>query len=331
MGAPAVGTGTGTRRYRLLQYDVFTGRAFGGNQLAVLPDATGLSDAEMTAITREMNYSETTFVLPPGDPAALRRVRIFTPARELPVAGHPTIGTTFALAHAGFYVAPASPVHLQLGVGTLAVDVTYDANGAVAFAWMHQPTPTFTPWPGDRDRLAAALGLTPDDLSPALPIERGSAGVPFVYAPVRSLEALARARPLADLADALGDMEGHQAVYVLAPVATPDGADARGRMFAPSMGIAEDPATGIACGPLGVYLVRHGLVRPDERGVARMRTEQGVEMGRPSDIRIEVTTDPARAADAVAVRDVRVGGAAVLVAEGELLVPALPDAAMGVE
>ncbi|HEX8033361.1 MAG TPA: PhzF family phenazine biosynthesis isomerase, partial [Ktedonobacterales bacterium] len=127
------------RRYRFVQLDVFTDRAFGGNQLAVFLEAAGLSDTEMRAITREMNYSETTFVLPPSDPKALRRVRIFTPTAELPLAGHPTVGTTFALAYEGaIHAYDEQPIYLELGVGTLPIDLLFEEDH-LSFVWMHQP------------------------------------------------------------------------------------------------------------------------------------------------------------------------------------------------
>lgn len=303
------------RRYRYLQLDVFTSQPFGGNQLAVFPEATGLSDTEMQALTREINFSETTFVLPPQNTNAVARVRIFTPGGELPFAGHPTIGTTFALAHAGMLPGQQSPITLELGVGPLAIDVLY-ANSALSFVWMHQPIPAFETWPGDPARLAQAVGLSTDDLAPELPIERGSAGVPFLYVPLRSREALARARAGADLGVAVADRSPQIGVYLFA--LEQNGVDAHTRMFAPSMGIVEDAATGSAAGPFGVYLVRHGCVAAGETGEARLRIEQGAQMGRPSDIHIVVQS---QAEQPELVRDVRVGGESVLVAEGEYLLP----------
>jgi trans-2,3-dihydro-3-hydroxyanthranilate isomerase len=303
------------RQYRFLQFDVFTHRLFGGNQLAVLPSASGLSDAEMQAIAREMNFAETTFVLPARDAKALCRVRIFTPGTELPLAGHPVIGTTFALAYEGtFRAGDPSPLYLELGVGTLPVDVLFEEE-RLSYVWMHQPVPAFHAWPGDRARLAAALGLGVDDLAGDLPIERGSAGVPFVYIPVRSVEALGQARPGADLSQALRDESAHAGAYLFALDGLRTGMTARSRMFPTGMGMAEDAATGAAAGPFGVYLVRNKRLQPDERGEARARIEQGVEMGRPS------TLDVAIDGDGAEVRDVRVGGEAAFVAEGTLYLP----------
>jgi trans-2,3-dihydro-3-hydroxyanthranilate isomerase len=303
------------RRYQFLQLDVFTSRLFGGNQLAVFPAAAGLSDTEMQAIAKEMNFSESTFVLPATDIKALCRVRIFTPEAELPLAGHPVVGTTFALAYQGKVRAgDPSPIYLELGVGTLPVDVLFDEQ-QLSFAWMHQPVPAFEPWHSDRDKLAAALGLASSDFAPELPIERGSAGVPYLYIPLRTREALAKARPVGDLTAALNDPAAQVGVYVFTLAGASAAPEARARMFAPEMGIVEDAATGSAAGPLGVYLLRHGHLSPDQDAEARLRIEQGVEMGRPSRIEVAIT------GSAEDVRDVRVGGEAVIVAEGTLMLP----------
>jgi trans-2,3-dihydro-3-hydroxyanthranilate isomerase len=300
-----------TRRIRFVQYDVFTSVPFGGNQLAVFTDASALSGAEMQTIAREMNYSESTFILPATDPKAAWRVRIFTPGTELPFAGHPVVGTTFALAAEGMLPANETPAYLQLGVGTLPVDLLYEEQ-RLSFVWMHQPVPEFSPWQGDRPRLAAALGLSEDDLLVDLPIERASLGVVHMYVPVRSLDAVSRAHPTADLVDAVGKAEP-LGVNVFTLERPASGNDIHVRMFAPSMGITEDPATGSAAGPLGVYLLRHGHIHPDETGVAQVRVEQGVEMGRPSLLSVAIAGTPE------SVQEVRVGGEAVLVAEGHLL------------
>jgi trans-2,3-dihydro-3-hydroxyanthranilate isomerase len=245
----------------------------------------------------------------------LRRVRIFTPTAELPFAGHPVVGTTFALAAEGMIpAAEPSPVHVQLGVGTLPVDLLFEGE-RVCFVWMHQPVPEFAPWQGDAAKLAAALGLAPDDLEPDLPIERGSAGVPFLYIPIRSLDALGRAQPNPALAALLAGPERHLGAYLFARDGLPPGVAARCRMFAPEVSIAEDAATGSAAGPFGVYLLRHGRLIPDEHDETRLRIEQGVEMGRPSALHVAMN------GPAAAVRDVRVGGEAVLMARGELLLP----------
>lgn len=300
------------RRLRFLQFDVFTREPFGGNQLAVFLEGDTLSDEKMQTIAREMNYSETTFILSPSDPKALCRVRIFTPATELPFAGHPVVGTTFALAHAGLIRADESPVVLQLGVGLLPVELLYE-DQHVTFVWMHQPIPRFETWQGDTARLASALGLTPDDFDADLPIERAIVGVNHVLVPIRSLEAISRARPEADLLEAMNLPGEHPGCFLFTLERAESGADIHGRMFSPAMGISEDPATGSAAGPLGVYLLRHGRLTPDETGQTRARLEQGVEMGRPSALDIAIS------GSADNIEDVRVGGASVLMIEGELL------------
>jgi trans-2,3-dihydro-3-hydroxyanthranilate isomerase len=299
-----------------LQLDVFTHRPFAGNQLAVFPDADGLSSVEMASIAREMNYSESTFVVAASDPTALCRVRIFSPGAELPFAGHPTIGTAIALAYEGRIPsrgdAPA-PVTLELGIGPVEVEVRTAQDDATPFAWMQQPVATFSPWHGDRHRLALALGLDPDDLEPAgMPIEVGSAGVPSIYVPLRSHEALRRAEA------------GHPDLTAIAQEAECIGAycfhhDAAGtraqvwaRYFAPVVHVSEDPATGSAAGPSSTYLVTHGVVNPGDDGWARIEMEQGVEMGRPSQMSVEVLRKDGT------VTYVRVGGHAVLVARGEV-------------
>ncbi|HEU5348489.1 MAG TPA: PhzF family phenazine biosynthesis protein [Ktedonobacterales bacterium] len=302
------------RRLRFLQFDVFTREPFGGNQLAVFLEGDTLSDEKMQAIAREMNYSETTFIVPPTDPKALCRVRIFTPAAELPFAGHPVIGTTFALAHAGLIPDDESPVTLQLGVGLVPVELLYE-DQRVTFVWMHQPIPRFETWQGDTDRLASALGLASEDFAEDLPIERAIVGVNHVLVPIRSLGAISRARPESDLLEALNLPDEHPGCFLFTLDRAEGGAAIHARMFAPAMGIGEDPATGSAAGPLGVYLLRHGRLAPDETGQARTRLEQGVEMGRPSMLDIAIT------GSADNVEDVRVGGASVLMIEGELLLP----------
>ncbi len=298
------------RQFRFLQYDVFTDRPFTGNQLAVFVDAQGLSSRTMQAIAQEMNYSESTFVLPATDPRALARVRIFTPAAELPFAGHPTIGTTFALAHERrIRAGDASPVRLLLNIGLLPVDVLFEGEN-LSYAWMRQPLPEFRAWTGQRERLAAAVGLDVSDLADDLPIERGSAGVPFVYIPVRDRAALAKARPGTDLVPALADESPQVGAYLFTLDA--ERGSARSRMFGLAMGIAEDPATGSAAGPFGVYLLHHGHLSPDEHAESRLRIAQGVEMGRASKIEVAIS------GGADDLREVRVGGESVLVAEGTL-------------
>ena len=294
-------TDQAARRYAFTHVDVFTQERFGGNQLAVFTDARGLADGEMQAIATEMNFAESTFVFPPADPSNDAAVRIFTPARELPFAGHPTVGTGFVLGS----LRGKTAVTLELGVGPIAVAV--DAGGAT----MDQPLPAFRGTPATRDELAALVSLPAWDIHPDLPAEFGTAGVEFLYLPLRSHEAVARARGDAEALVRFFGQSAHPAVYLFTTETVTPGAAAHARMLSLllSADVREDPATGSAAGPFGGYLVRHG-VRP----AGQFAVEQGYEMGRPSII--DVTVD----APGGQVARVRVGGGVVRVTEGTLFI-----------
>lgn len=290
--------------YRFVQVDVFTRQAFGGNQLAVFPEAEQLSDVQMQAIAREMNYSESTFILPAANTAAAARVRIFTPARELPFAGHPVVGTGWVMG----VERGRSRLALHLNSGTLNVTIE-PGDGWRGAAWMEQPLPRFRPVDADRTALAQLVGLSVDDLDPNLPAELGSAGVEFLYLPLRSLDAVRRAQ--ADASALLRFFGGHDhpAVYLFSLEAEAPTAAAHARMLSLLLGreVREDPATGSAAGPLGVYLVRHGVREP-----GRLLVEQGYELQRPSQVEVAIDAEDGR------VTRVRVGGGVVKVAEGQL-------------
>ncbi len=304
----------GTRSYRYLHLDVFTDRLFGGNQLAVVLDGRGLSDVEMQALAKELNFSETTFVLPPEDGDTDARVRIFTPHEELPMAGHPTVGTAFALARAGVLAPGRDRVVFGLGVGPTDVSLTWRGS-ELSFAWMQQPLPTFGESLGAPALAALALGLPEAAVSgTALPVQVVSCGVPYLLVPIASRRAVdnafldrAAAEPLYRAVK--GD---DLAVYLFSLERASDKATVYARMFAPTLGIAEDPATGSAAGPLGCYLVRHNAVPAAKSGT--MQCLQGVKMGRPSHIHIAI------GAEGDAITSVRVGGEAVLAGEGTLYV-----------
>ena len=298
--------------YRYLHYDVFTDTRFQGNQLAVLPDARGLSTEQMQAIAAEMAFSESTFVLPSEVAGTDVRMRIFTPGAELPMAGHPTIGTTFALAREGVIRPGASRFVFGLGVGPAPVDLTWRGD-ALDFAWMTQRTPEVGAAFEDataREEIARAVGLGGDDLVAGLPVQVVSCGVPFVYLPVRSRDAVDRARPDLDAMRHAHARHGLEHYYLFTTEAGDPACTTYSRMFAPLLGVMEDPATGGASGPLGGYLVRHGLVAPGQAGT--IVNLQGVAMGRPSWISIDVSGTPE------AIGPVRVGGRSVLVATGTL-------------
>jgi trans-2,3-dihydro-3-hydroxyanthranilate isomerase len=288
--------------------DVFTDRPFTGNQLAVVPDGGGLDTATMQAIAREFNFSETVFVTAPSDPKADCRLRIFTPANELPFAGHPTIGTAVLLAELG--VLKGERGVLQEEVGNVPVRLSR-GNGARHAELTVPNQPEFRSEVPPPEAVAAVIGLESGDLDPAPgSIAAASCGVPFILARVRDPSVLARARGnevawQAHLAGAWATL-----VYVYTPES--EGV-IRARMFAPWMGIPEDPATGGGAAALTAYLAR---VHPEAEGDQKRVILQGVEMGRPSRLEIGWTKEGG------AIRSVRVGGNAVRVALGTMTVPA---------
>ena len=291
--------------YRYLHLDVFTSTPFEGNQLAVFPEPQGIDAATMQTIAREMNFSESTFILPPERGGDVR-MRIFTPGKELPMAGHPTIGSTFALAQEGVIARGRKEFVFELGVGPIPVSLEWDVEG-LSFAWMTQLRPTFGDTVAGDAALAAALGVEPTDLLPAIPAQVVSCGVPFLFVPLATRAAVDRVQ--VDLRALRRCAPGANEVFVF----TPEGNEtAYSRMLAPGLGIAEDPATGAASGPLGCYMLRYGLVSAET--ARTMVSLQGVAMKRPSRIHISIE------ADAGAITRVRVGGQSVLVGRGELYV-----------
>jgi trans-2,3-dihydro-3-hydroxyanthranilate isomerase len=295
------------RRLHYHRVDVFTDRAFGGNPLAVFTNGRGLDTETMQAIAKEFNLSETTFVLPPDDPKHDWRVRIFTPGSELPMAGHPTVGTSFVLAREHLIPRDAreTTIILEEGVGPVPVRVEFE-GGEPSFAEMTQPLPTFGPALEDRQSFAAMLSLEESDLEADLPVQIVSCGVPFFYVPLRSLDAAHRARPRVDLMERVAEEHGiPPEVFVFTREVEHEGSTVHSRMFAPGLGITEDPATGAASGPLGCYLVKYGVF-PDGNIVS----EQGVEMGRPSFIHIRIETEGEQ------ITAVRVGGRCHFAGEG---------------
>ena len=299
------------RKLHYHRVDVFTDRAFGGNPLAVFTNGRGLTPETMQAIAKEFNLSETTFVLPPDEAQHDYRVRIFTPANELPMAGHPTVGTSFVLAreHMISRAGGETTITLEEGVGPIPVRIEFK-DGQPVFAEMTQPLPTFGPRIEDLAPIAEMLSLDAADIDEWLPVEVVSCGVPFLYVPLKSLDAARRARPRADLMErALAGVVPPE-VLVFTREVEHAGSTVHSRMFAPPLGITEDPATGAASGPLGSYLVRHGLVRGGDDGAAEIVSEQGIEMGRPSFIKIRIETEGEE------ITGVHVGGQCVYMGEG---------------
>jgi trans-2,3-dihydro-3-hydroxyanthranilate isomerase len=295
-----------------LHYDVFTDTPFTGNQLAVFMDARGLSADRMQALAREMNFSESTFILPAEAPGTDVRMRIFTPANEMPMAGHPTIGSTFALAHAGVIAPGAARFVFGLGIGPVPVDLEWDGR-VLRFAWMTQLVPTFGPVIEARCDVAAVLGLSEADLLPDHPIREVSCGVPFLLVPIRSAEAVDRAVSDGAAFRRFTVSTGLNLPIFFFAMSPPGAAETvHSRMYAPDFGIVEEPATGGASGPLGCYLLHHGLV--DAEAAARITSLQGAVMGRPSRIHIDISSKAGE------ITQVRVGGRAVLVGTGQMQV-----------
>lgn len=301
-----------------LQYqhlDVFADAAFQGNQLAVFLEAAGLDAPLMQRIAGEMAYPESTFVFPAESSDTDARVRIFTPARELPMAGHPTIGTVFAMAASGRISSGQPVVTLGLGVGPTPVFLEWNGEG-LDFAWMQQPLPVFGFVAERLDLLATALGVSERDIRlTGLPVQEVSCGVPFLFVPLATREAVNRVTVDRAALRAFFTASGRDElpVFVFTLEAGDDDATAFSRMFAPLFGIPEDPATGGASGPLGAYLVHHGAVSPER--AAGIVSLQGVAMGRPSRIVISIGRRDG------AISDVRVGGRSVSMGSGNLEIP----------
>ena len=295
------------KRYRFVTVDVFTDTRFGGNPLAVFPDARGMSDAQMQALAAEFNLSESTFVLPPDDPANTARVRIFTPKYEMPFAGHPNVGTGFVLADR----AVNDVLRFEEIAGLVTVQVTRDAAGAVTGSTIAAPQPLalgpeYTPV-----QIAGCAGLDPWEVVTERhrPVTAGC-GNPFVLAEVTP-EALSRAAPdhaeFRRVAKAIPGLAERFALYLYARDHAQPWGQVRARMFSPSLGVGEDPATGSAAAPLAALLLSLGTAEEGAWDIV-----QGVEMGRPSLLR----TTARRAADGIRAT---VGGGCVKVLEGEAI------------
>ena len=302
------------RSYRYLHYDVFTDHLFGGTQLAVFLDGRGLPAETMQAIAKEMNFSETTFVLPPEREGTDVRMRIFTPGAELPMAGHPTIGTTFALARAGVIDRGRTRFAFDCGIGAVPVEMTWRGDD-LGFAWMTQSLPTFGDTMPDPARTAAVLSLSPAAVAgTGHPVQVVSCGVPFLFVPLTTRSAVDNVVVNPALLEALLGATNASAhgVFVFSAQPGEPRATVYSRMFAPDLGVTEDPATGSASGPLGCYLVRHRIVQPEKADA--MLSLQGVKMGRPSHVHMSIGVENGE------ITGVRVGGGAVLAGEGTLYI-----------
>jgi trans-2,3-dihydro-3-hydroxyanthranilate isomerase len=301
-------------RFRYLTADVFTDQPYGGNQLAVFPDASSIPEHRLQDVAREFNYSETTFVYPPSDPAHTRRVRIFTPGTELPFAGHPTVGTAHVLAAIGDVplTGELTRIVLEELVGPVPVTIRAERGQPTYCALSVAKLPEEGPPAPSREALARALSLEVDDLLDGDWEPRGwTCGVPYLFVPLRDRAAVARSRVNADAWERVLADSWAPEILVFAREGERAGSDLHGRMYAHGFGIAEDPATGSAAAAMAGYLARRD---PRRDGTLRWRLEQGFEMQRPSILDIE-----ADVAHGV-ITGVRVGGATVLVCEGTMLI-----------
>ena len=310
--------------YRFVQMDVFTDKAFSGNSLAVFPEAEGLSSDEMMQIAREMNLSETVFVLHPdaGRLEVLRCLRIFTPVREIPFAGHPIVGTWNALAREGVVPPPEDGngwrrIFHEVGIGVLPVDVEFRDGQPVQVVMTQGPFEILDEIEDAQEQaeVARALGMAREDLDESLPIQVITTGLPCMAVPVRSLADLRDCRVNAALLADIYTRRGAGGCHAFTRETLEVGSSrAHARFFAPADNIPEDPATGSACGALGGYLVHHGaLTLEPENDRYKFVIEQGDFIHRPSRINLNVKGQTGR------VEEVKVGGPSVLVARGEIV------------
>jgi trans-2,3-dihydro-3-hydroxyanthranilate isomerase len=297
---------------RFVTLDVFTNEAFAGNPLAVVLDAEGLDTEGMQAIAKEFNLSETVFVAPATEPRQRADIRIFTPVRELPFAGHPTVGTAVLLAildQNGEPGAVAFGLKEKVGIVPCAVEVASARKGSARFRLPRLPFA----WGEGKETAdcAWALGLDPKEIGFERHVpSRHSAGVAYDLVPVASLEALARSKPHGEAFDkAFGDSE-HPSAYVYARIPDAGALRFRARMFGPGMGVAEDPATGSAAAAFAGALMQCEPLGDGEHDIV---IEQGFEMGRPSVIRLQMVIKDGALVSA------EIGGGAIMVSRGELL------------
>ena len=311
-------------KFNFIQLDVFTNEPFTGNALAVFPEAEGLEGEQMQRIAREMNLSETVFVVPSKKEDALRRLRIFTPSGELPFAGHPIAGTWNCLAREGVVPPPEGGngwVHIkhEVGIGVLPVDIEFKHGEPVRVVMTQGKFEIRGEIDDGHEQadIARALGLSREDLDESLPIQAVSTGNTMLLVPIRSLADLVNCRPNQNLLDEIMArsevLRGGTGCYAFTRETIEVGAARAHARFFVGMNIGEDPATGSAAGPLGGYLVYHDATRVDQvDGVYKFVIEQGDFINRPSRIELEVKGAPGK------VEEVRVGGASVVVARGVL-------------
>ena len=296
--------------------DVFTDRPFGGNPVAVFPNAQDLTDQEFQQIAREMNLSETVFVLPPSQPDAVAKLRIFTPTQEIPFAGHPVIGTFYILGKLNQFALqePITRIYYECNIGVFPLEL-YVLNGAIDRIVMSQPMPQYLGVVEELEDvfdIAQALGINKSLITDCkFPVEVVSTGLPVLIVPVRTLTAVRSiSADHAAITDLCGRF-GANGIMVYSMMTVEDWSTVHTRMFAAPIGIGEDPATGSASGAMGAYLVKNGAV--EVAPTTEIISEQGYEINRPSRILIQVFSD-----DDI-IQSVKVGGQVVMVAEGKMI------------
>jgi trans-2,3-dihydro-3-hydroxyanthranilate isomerase len=283
---------------------------FGGNQLATYWDTnanSSLTQEEMQGMALEMNFSESTFLLELTNKDCDVKVRIFTPAAEIPFAGHPTIGTAFVFRYKQLLSPDKNTTLLELGVGPIRVDFLDND-----FIRMIQPKPTFSKTIDDVSKVAEVIGLTSDDIAKSSPIQIVSTGFPFIIVPIKTLAAVKRAVPVPPLFDTnLSDLSTKQ-VLIFSTETTHSDSHVHARMFGPDVGVVEDPATGSAAGPCGAYLEKYKLLSDHKIGDP-INIEQGYEIQRPSKLVVTVPDE--------SMEEVHVSGKVRLIAEGTFYLP----------
>jgi len=303
------------REFNYELIDVFTKEPFGGNHLAVFKDATGLTEAEMQKITRELNLSEATFITKVSKERAT--VRIFTPSREVPIAGHPTIGTGYVLARDGVIETTGGENSFVFDerVGEIPLNL-FKRDDKIVNVEMVQPIPEFKAIFRDKTVISSLLSIDSTDISESAPMQVVSAGVPFLFIPIKNLAVMKQIKFRQDVWER-EFLAKEQAVdlFVFTQETVDTKATVHSRMFGPTMGISEDPATGAASGPLGAYLTHYNLVSSEMPNQYRIISEQGMEIERPSQIEINVNyTDDE-------ISFVSIAGSSVDIGRGTLFLP----------
>jgi trans-2,3-dihydro-3-hydroxyanthranilate isomerase len=295
------------RKLPYVQTSVFVDdrQSFGGNQLATYWDIDAnksLSQHEMQGMALEMNFSESTFLEKPTTNGCVSKVRIFTPAAEIPFAGHPTLGTVFVMKHKQILGPEVTTALLQLGVGPIRVNILADN-----IIRMIQPKPTFETPLEDAKKVLDVIGLTLNDVDLAIPVQIVSTGFPYIIVPIKTLSAVKKAEPVPSLFRTNLSHLSTQQVMIFSTETLFSDSHAHARMFAPEVGVVEDPATGSAAGPLGAYLEKHKILRNHKLGEP-INIEQGYEIQRPSKLVARVPDET--------ISEVHVSGKVRLIAEG---------------